>query len=73
MLCYLLLILHAAQSTVHLVTDMHDGIQFLPVLVLMTNALEKNILGEDVGTDREFNRHYVRQVSVQPPGTCSPK
>ena len=44
-------------------TGIHDGIQVVLVLVLMTNALESNILGEDAGTDGEFNRDYVRQVS----------
>ena len=44
-------------------TGIHDGIQIVLVLGVMTNALERNIFGEDVGTDGEFNRDYVRQVS----------
>ena len=44
-------------------TGIHGGIQIVLVLGVMTNALERNIFGEDVGTDGEFNRDYVRQVS----------
>ena len=30
----------------------------------MTSVIEKNICDDDVGTDGEFNRDYVRQVSA---------